>query len=145
MAQKRFRQSCRKRHATPSVLNIECDSDSDDDTGKPTISTWPRFILIRSKDKTRPATRIHPFLVGKVLEGAIGKAEAKRLRSGELLVQVGCQRHAEALLKVKRFGDIEVDVFAHPYMNTSRGVIRDETLSQMNDEELTNCLKDQGV
>ena len=140
----------KKRNAVPYVVDFERDSDSEEDTepieySQPKVATWPRFILIRSKDKESTASRLHPFLVGKVLQSTIGKPEAKRLRSGELLVEVSSKRHSDALLKVTRIAEVEVDVFPHPFMNSSRGVIRDETLSQLTEEELIQNLKSQGV
>ena len=149
MATQNKTRRMRKRVAVPSVINFEKDSDSEDEEQYesiwPKVETWPRFILIRSKDKTRPASRLHPFLVGKVLQATVGNPEAKRQRTGELLVEVTSRRHSEALLKVRHIGEAEVEVIPHPFMNSCRGVIRDETLSQLSESELIQYLKGQGV
>lgn len=124
-------------------VDITHDSDSDSDTEQ--VELWPRYLLIHSKIPNKPVTKFHPFLVGKTLESIIGKPDVKRLRSGDLLVTVSRRKHSDALRRLTKIGDMEVEVTAHRSLNTSKGIIRDEALSMLEDDELIRCLKSQGV
>jgi len=133
----------KKRKVQQTSLDFENDFDSD--TEDTVVEMWPRFLVVHSKDESRPVTRLHPFLVGKTLQAAGGKVEASRLRSGDLLLKSQSKRQSENLLKLKKIGETEVEVTPHRTMNTSRGVIRDEALAELDDKELISCLKGQGV
>ena len=65
----------------------------------------------------------------------------KRLRSGDLLVEVTRRTQAENLLKLTHFASVPVTVSPHRSLNTSKGVIRSSELAAMDTEELTAELK----
>ena len=86
--------------------------------------------------------KLSPFVVEKVLQGCIGTAaQVRRLRSGDLLVEVTRQTQAENLLKLSQFASVPVAVSPHRSLNTSKGVIRYSELAAMDTEELTAELK----
>ena len=82
--------------------------------------------------------------MGKVLQSTIGKSEAKKLKE-DLLVEVDTKKKSDALRKLQNVGETPVEVFPHFSLNTSKGVIYDEALSQLSEEELIKELASQGV
>ena len=130
------------------IVEVQNDSDSECELSSSSAPlsefTWPRFLVIRSKDRDRPAKNIHPFLVGKVLQSTVGRPVAKKMKE-DLLVEVDSKRKSEALQRIKTIGETHVEVFPHRSLNSSKGVIHDEALSQLSEEELVKHLSSQGV
>ena len=141
MATKNFSNKLRKRQRGDSG---DEDSDSDVEQAPNGESTWPRFLVISSRDPERPLKNLHPFLVGKTIENRTGKPEAKRIGS-DLLVQVDTRSKSVALQKLENIGDCPVAVSPHRTLNSSRGVIRDWPLAQLSETELKKHLRKQGV
>jgi hypothetical protein len=82
-------------------------SESDDEPCS--VESFPRFMVIQSKDKDKQLATLSPFIVEKTILGLVGKPKSvKKLRSGDLLVE--CERKAqiENILKSKTFHDIPV-------------------------------------
>lgn len=136
----------------PSNIDLELDSDSECELFRKTTSsprthvdTWPRFIVVHSKTETKSASRINPFLVGETLRGIVGRPDATRLRSGDLLVECQKKTHATALLKLKKIGDYPVDASPHKSLNSCKGVVRNDALAEMEEGEILSNLKSQGV
>ena len=108
---------------------------------------WPRFLLVQSQEPveergSNSLGRLSPFVVEKAIHGCIGTAvQVKRLRSGDLLVEVTRRTQAENLLKLTQFASVPVTVSPHRALNTSKGVIRSSELAAMDTEELTAELK----
>lgn len=134
-----------------SVIDLELDSDSECElipktsSSPRTVDTWPRFIVIHSKREKKSASRINPFLVGETLRGVVGRPEATRLRSGDLLVQCQKKSHATALLKLCKIGDYDVETSPHKTLNSCKGVVRNDALAEMEEGEIISHLKSQGV
>ena len=137
-------------------LDFENDSDSDESDGpssrrkilaverRPHAETWPRFLILRSTSQT-PANRIHPFLMGKTLESVAGRVEAKPMKSGDILIECSRKRQSENLRGLQSVGEWPVEITAHPTLNICKGVVRDQALAELDDSELINELKSQGV
>ena len=116
------------------------DSDTEDQGPKP----WPRFLTMRSKGGI-PITKTNPFAIGKALKEATGKKiTAKKLQT-ELLLEAADAKQAQQLRSIRKVGLLEVVVEPHRTLNTSRGVIRDEALSNMSEGELVDSLRGEGV
>nr|KAG5707108.1 hypothetical protein BaRGS_011819 [Batillaria attramentaria] len=46
------------------------------------------------------------------------------------------KKHSDALLMLTKIGEVEVHVSPHRSLNSSKGVVRDEALAYLSDEEL---------
>ncbi|KAG0427269.1 hypothetical protein HPB47_025662 [Ixodes persulcatus] len=87
-----------------------------------------------------------PFLVAKVLEGVIGKNfKAKKLASGDLLVEIETSHQSSALLALNCVSDYKVTVTPHKTLNTIQGVISEDDLLDASESEVVEGLSDQGV
>jgi hypothetical protein len=94
-------------------------SDSDDEPCG--VDSFPRFMVIQSKDATKPLTSLSPFVIEKTITGLIGSPKnVKKLKSGCLLVE--CQRRGqtENLKKIKTFFDIPASSIIH---TTSHNIV----------------------
>ena len=117
------------------------DSDSELDN-----SPWPRFLIIHSTDTNNSLNKLSPFVVNKTIVGLAGEAKTvKKLRSGDLLVEVTRKAHATNLLKTNIFHNIPVLVSPHRSLNTKKGVMRCRDLEDETEENIKEELKDQGV
>ncbi|XP_064462126.1 uncharacterized protein LOC135372450 [Ornithodoros turicata] len=112
-----------------------------------TAEPWfPKILILQAEDQSKALASISPFLIAKTLEQVIGKAyNAKKLRTGDIHIEVQNRQQSSALLSLKQIGDIPVLVTAHRTLNTVRGVISCEELLQCSETEIEEGLKDQGV
>ena len=109
-------------------------------------SSWPQFLLIASKDAALPITKLSPFVIEKALTGLAGSPKnVKKLKSGQLLVECEKKAHSENLLKSKHMAGIEIEIKPHPYLNSSRGIIKFRDLKFCSGQENLLELKPQGV
>ncbi len=110
-------------------------SDSDDEPCS--VESFPRFMVIQSKDDSKPISALSPFIVEKTILGLVGKPKSiKKLKSGGLLVECERKAHAENIQKIKTFHEIPVSCLAHSSLNTSKGVIRCRDLAGVSDNEI---------
>ena len=111
-----------------------------------TTTNWPRFLLVKSADTTRPVAKLSPFAIAKAIQGLAGEPkQVRKLRSGDLLVEVCKKAHSDNLLKSSTFAGVPVKVEAHTSLNTSKGIIRSRDLLDVSETELLEELSDQGV
>ena len=120
------------------------DTDSDNDT-RP--DNWPHFLLIKGTDEGNSIQTISPFAVQKGIKGIVGTdiENVKRLRSGDLLAEVSCEKHAKLLLKAKKIGTVPVSIVPHRSLNSSKGVVRCDALGDCEDAEIVKCLANSNV
>ncbi|XP_055951568.1 uncharacterized protein LOC129987634 [Argiope bruennichi] len=89
---------------------------------------------------------VSPFLVEKAITGTLGTVSSTRkLRSGDLLVEVSSRKQSQQILKLKTLGTISVSVSAHATLNSSKGVITCGELFNDSIEKITAELKPEGV
>ncbi|GBL73034.1 putative RNA-directed DNA polymerase from transposon X-element [Araneus ventricosus] len=69
----------------------------------------------------------------------------KKLRSGDLLVEVESPKQAKEISKMKSLSTIHVTVKPHATLNSSKGVISCGELLNKSEEKITEELKSQGV
>lgn len=69
----------------------------------------------------------------------------KKLRSGDLLIEVATALQAKSLLLAKSIANIEIKVTPHATLNTSRGVISEIDLVNCTEEERKTELSEQGI
>lgn len=109
-------------------------------------TNFPRFHVIHSEHSEITARYVSPFNVTRTLIDAIGQGyKIKKLANGDLLLEVLYQHQYEKLSGVTAFGDIPITISAHRSLNTVRGVISDDDLKYVTEEELLNGLKEQHV
>ena len=126
-------KSQKRRHRS----DTESDSENDD--------TWPRFIII-SPSEPEKLLKLSPFAIQKGIEGLAGNPKSiRKLRSGDLLVEISKKAHAKNILNSKMLANIPVKCSPHKALNSSRGVFRCSELKYCTEAEIKNELKDQGV
>ena len=107
---------------------------------------FPRFLLMMSGDEDKSLSRLSTFAIQKGIEGLVGEPKnIKRLRSGDLLIEVDRETYSTKLLAIKEIAGIPVKVSPHRTLNTSKGVIRTQEIKNTTNEELKAQLKRQGV
>ena len=121
-------------------------SDSGSSSDPEAAPNWPRFLVVSSSGDDRTLSNLSPFAVQKGIEGVVGTPKSiKRLRSGDLLVEVNRSTQADNLLKTKLFVDVPVRVTPHRSLNSSKGVIRCLDIKNCSDEEILDGLASQHV
>ena len=91
---------------------------SDDDADM----TYPRFLVITARDETPIKCSI--FAIHKFIQCGVGDVkDAKKLRSGAILLEVTSKKQAEKALSMTTWFDTEIKVTPHRSLNTCRGVI----------------------
>ena len=92
-------------------------------------------------------TRPPPFVIQKVLQSIAGELKniKKLARSNQLLIEVNKKSHAENLLRTQKFHNLNVRVYPHSSLNSSRGVIRSPDLRECSEQEILDEMKSQGV
>ena len=128
--------------ANPEHTNKRKKVDSDDEVE---ADNFPRFLVIQNSDPDKPL-KLSPFAINKGVESLAGAVKAvKRLRSGDILVEVERVGQAKNLLKADKFVNIPVKVSPHKTLNSCRGVVRCPDLRDCSDEEILDELADQQV
>ena len=119
-------------------------SRSDSDCGTETVN-FPRFLIIQSRDPNKPL-KLSPFAINKGVESIVGTAKSiKRLRSGDVLVEVDRAGQSSKLLKMETFVNTPVKVSAHKTLNSCKGVVRCPELRDCDCQEILDELSDQQV
>ncbi|GBM26163.1 hypothetical protein AVEN_196989-1 [Araneus ventricosus] len=89
---------------------------------------------------------ISPFIVEKALTSTIGEVSiVRKLRTGDLLVEVQSRQQTQKIIKIKAFATIPVVVSPHSSLNSSKGVITCRELLNEYLEVISNELKSRGV
>ncbi|GBN97324.1 hypothetical protein AVEN_34543-1 [Araneus ventricosus] len=127
-----------KKNLVPSVGNESIHLLSD---------SFPTFFVIsRISSKNETFHGVSPFLVEKAITSSVGDVKAtKKLRSGDLLVEVESPKQAKEISKLKSLSTIPVTVKPHATLNSSKGVISCGELLNESEEKITEELKNQGV
>ena len=125
----------------PKRLRAE-SSDSDNEV-TPRFDT---FFVIESITKDKTFNNISPFRIEKSLYSVIGTANSvEKLRDGKLLVEVNREKQSKNIAKLEFFCDLQVIVYPHKTLNSSKGIIRDRRLHCCPDAELVDEFKQFGV
>ncbi|GBO43202.1 hypothetical protein AVEN_141923-1 [Araneus ventricosus] len=108
---------------------------------------FPTFFVIgRISTKNETFHGVSPFLVEKAITSGVGEVKStKKLRSGDLLVEVESPKQAKEIAKIKSLSTIPVTVKPHATLNSSKGVISCGELLNESEEKITEELKSQGV
>ncbi|GBN67964.1 hypothetical protein AVEN_261110-1, partial [Araneus ventricosus] len=104
------------------------------------------FIIGRISSKNETFHGVSPFLVEKAITGSVGHVKStKKLRSGDLLVEVESPKQAKEISRIKALSTIPVIVKPHATLNSSKGVISCGDLLNESEETITEELGSQGV
>ncbi|XP_055928547.1 uncharacterized protein LOC129959683 [Argiope bruennichi] len=104
------------------------------------------FVIKRVSEKNDTFNSISPFLVQKAITATIGEVSSiRKMRSGDLLVQVNSKKQAQQVMKLKALATFPVTVSSHTSLNFSKGVITCGELFNVPLEEISEELKPQGV
>ena len=98
-------------------------------------------------DENTSITSLAPFVIQKkVLQSIAGEPKSikKLTRSNQLLIE-DKKSHAENLLRTQKFHNLNVRVYPHSSLNSSRGVIRCPDLRGCSEQEILDEMKSQGV
>ncbi|MEW8548145.1 MAG: hypothetical protein AB2693_31970 [Candidatus Thiodiazotropha sp.] len=89
---------------------------------------------------------LSPFVIEKCFLSIAGHLKTiKKLKSGDLLLEVDRHQQVENLLKTTKIFDLKVKISLHNTLNSSKGVIRCPELRPCSDKDILENLKDQGV
>ncbi|GBN72269.1 hypothetical protein AVEN_238990-1 [Araneus ventricosus] len=112
-----------------------------------TFTNFPTFFLVkRISTSDESFHSVSPFLVEKAITSSIGDVKStKKLRSGDLLVEVQSRKQSEQIVKLKKFSNIPITVSPHATLNSSKGVITCGELLNVPTEEILKELQGQGV
>ena len=111
-----------------------------------TDTSFPKFHVIEETESEGELAKLDPFAVQKGIQGLIGTAgSVKKLRGGQILVEVLRRGQAESLRKTTSFCNITVSITVHRSLNSRKGVIRCRDFGSMSEEDILKELKPQGV
>ena len=126
--------------------------DSDDDELNPQQFTSQQnaniaqFLILKSEEKDRKVSDPSPFAIEKSIQAIAGHPKSiKRLKSGDLLLEVEKKSHITNLFSTKKLFNLNVKISLHVSLNTSKGVIRCQDLGPCTDNIIFENLKSEGV
>lgn len=103
-----------------------------------------RFFVVKLKEGN--FNNVSPFVIYKSLKSSVGEVKnVKKMRSGDLLVEVASSKQADALSNCSALGLLQVSVSAHGTLNYSKGVISEPDLLHTSEKEILENLADQNV
>ncbi|GBN11776.1 hypothetical protein AVEN_272708-1 [Araneus ventricosus] len=109
--------------------------------------TFPTYFIIhRISTSNETFHNVSPFLVEKGITSSVGEVKStKKLRSGDLLVEVESPKQAKQIAKLNSLSTISVTVNLHATLNSSNGVISCGELLNESVGKITEELSSQGV
>ncbi|GBM86427.1 hypothetical protein AVEN_43387-1, partial [Araneus ventricosus] len=108
---------------------------------------FPTFFIIHRESTDKETFHgVSPFLVEKAISSALGEVKStKKLRSGDLLVEVNSPTQAKKVLSIKTLSTIAVTVTPYATLNSFKEVISCADLLNDPVEKITKELSNQGV
>jgi hypothetical protein len=109
-------------------------------------SPFPRFLFVQGTDPEKSLNKLSPFAVKKSIESIAGiPKKVTQLRSGNIIIEIERESHANNLLKSTSFLNTPVKITPHRTLNSSKGVIRCRELRDCSQQEIIDGLEDQNV
>ncbi len=125
-----------------NFIDVEVESSSDGETS----NMWPRFLVMQGTSLEFPLAKVSPFAIEKGIQGLAGTpVSVKRLRSGDLIIEVSRKSHSDSLLRSGMMANCPIKVQPHRSMNIKKGVIRCYELKHTDEAEILDNLSSQGV
>ncbi|GBN64615.1 hypothetical protein AVEN_156679-1 [Araneus ventricosus] len=104
------------------------------------------YIIKRTSSNKESFHNVSPFLVEKGISGQLGEiASVRKIRSGDLLIEVNSRKQAQQIIKLNNLSSIPVTVAAHATLNFSKGVVSCGELLHTPVEVITKELENQRV
>ncbi|XP_055940885.1 uncharacterized protein LOC129971290 [Argiope bruennichi] len=104
------------------------------------------FVLKRISEKNETFESVSPFLVQKAIAATVGDVTSiRKMRSGDLLVEVNSRKQAHQIQKLKALSTVPVSVSPHHSLNISKGVITCGEIFNLPVDLITAEMKSQGV
>ena len=92
-----------------------------------------------------PLNKLPPFLIEKVISNRANPKSVKKIRNGNLLIEITEKKHTDNVLKMEKFRNYKCKAYPHERLNSCKGVIRSQELSLAIEEEIKTALRKQGV
>ena len=126
----------KKKRRADDIITTSDEEEAD--------SAFPHFLVVEPASNEPIKHSI--FTIQKIIQCAVGTVKsAKKLRNGNILLEVDTKTQANNALKMHTWIDIPVKVSPHRSLNSSRGVIRCRDFRDCSDDEILDALKSQGV
>ena len=138
-----------KRKIVSDSLSLSDSGDSSSEMEfekvKPkTPKFWPKFLVMSGEDEK--FRRLHAIAAQKGIEGLCGEPKSiKRLRSGDLLIEVKKDSQSRSLLSAFMIHGCQVKVTEHRSLNYCKGVIHSHDNLTCPEEEIQEYLAPIGV
>ncbi|GBM62977.1 hypothetical protein AVEN_147233-1 [Araneus ventricosus] len=104
-----------------------CPFSGQQTTPKPFVDKYfiTFFVVKRISPLNETFHSVSPFLVDKAITSSIGEVSSvRKLRSGDLLIEVASRNQSLKISKIKMFGTIPVSISPHATLNSSKGSIK---------------------
>ena len=106
---------------------------------------FPKYYVLTFPD-VDIGTKLNVITVDTELTEKIGKAQKiSKLNKSSLLIEVKSEAQGKKLTLIKKLAEITVTAELHRTLNTVKGTVVSETMSQCSNEKLMSKLKTQGV
>lgn len=157
------------QNSTPSHGAVKRTMSDDDDNLQPTKvsktnsntetdtndfhsnNNFPRFLIMTAQN-SQTLSNFSPWFIKDSITALAGPPkDTKKLKSGDILVEIDNKAHAEKLLRSTKFHnpetlqDIPIRVYPHKVLNYSKGVIRSSDIGMCDETEIKDRLRSQGV
>ena len=135
----------RKQSAGESYESSDSVSETQQPTS-PTLLNVPRFLVVKLQEENRTMADLSPFVIERCIQSIVGHPKTiKKLKSGDLLLEVARKQQVENLLKTTKIFEFKVKISLHNSLSSSKGVIRCSELRPCSEKEILENLKEQGV
>ncbi|GBN49280.1 hypothetical protein AVEN_207709-1 [Araneus ventricosus] len=115
-------------------------------SGQQTCETYLTFFILKRISAENNFHTVSPFLVEEAISRSVGVVKSiRKLRSGDLLIEVASRKQANQIMKLKALSKIPVSVSPHRSLNFSKGVISSGELFNDETDVILNKLSSQGV
>ena len=126
-----------KERRVKQLLLMEQNTRKEPNFAKFYIMKFPRLDI---------DTKLNVIATDKEIKNKIGlPRKISKLNKDSLLIEVKTSSQGKKLMELKRITGLEVTINEHKSMNQSKGTLYSETLSNSTEEELLECLQEQGV
>ena len=111
---------------------------------------WPRFFNIIADPSGPPITKLSPFAIEKAIRGLVGTVQSvKKLFRKDapsmLLVEVSSDAQSKNMMQVNQLANVPVLVREDSRLNQCKGVLRTRELDDMDEDDILEALKPQGI
>ena len=136
------------QNQNPTVSNAIKRKRTEDERLNPSVDaaetdTWPRFIVLSSRDEGKNISKINPFILEKTITGIAGEVKnVKKLNSG-ILIECLRKQQSDNLLSLKKVGDLNIISSPHKSLNQCKGIVRYRhgDLDELSDQQRTRYVK----